>query len=180
MLNGRKIQTLIISAAIAIALFSAGGCSKKKTIVSKGTPFQSQEELAKFVCMKANDGDSDAIIEAYIPKKEYLEKVYPQTTEGKSKKHLSGEDYWRILVERQRISDAKYQARQYKGRIKSVVGVGQPKKIFQAGPFKILHRVPDHLEVEGSGGGIENITDNDIMGVVIQDGNRFKLFNVFR
>ncbi len=178
MLISRKTSGMIV-AIVIMALTVTAGCSKKRPVVSKGLKFSSVEELAKYVCLNANDGNSDAIIEAYMPKKDYLENVYPQTLEGKSKKHLSGEDFWRLFIDKQRISGATYQARHYKGRILSVVDVGPPKKVIPAGPYTLLHRVPVHLEVMAPGGTEQKI-DDEIIGVVIAYDNTYRLFNVFR
>ncbi len=180
MTNKRKTLNLIISMAMIMTFVAAGGCSKKKPVANKGKRYSSLEELANYICMNAHEGNSDAIVEIFIPKKEYIEQVYPRTAEGKSKRHLSGEDFWRIFIERQRISDAMFQAREYRGRIQSVTGVGAPKKVIQAGPYRFLHRVPVFIEVTGENGKTEHVTDNNILGVVIQDNSGYRLFNVFR
>ncbi len=176
----RQNYFAIICMAMLFTLVAGEGCSKKKVLVSKGISFSSQEDLARYVSLSINEGNSDAIIEAYIPKKEYIEKIYPKTPEGKSRRHLSGEDFWRIFIERQRISDAMYQAREYKGRIQSISGVGVPKKVIQAGPYRFLHRIPVYMEVSSQNGMVEHVIDDNILGVVIQEGNGYRLFNVFK
>jgi hypothetical protein len=180
MMITRKTLAMAVLVSLTMTLIAGPGCSKKKAVVNKGTRFSSLEQLADHVCKNAHEGNSDAIIESFISKKEYIEKIYPQTPEGKSKRHLSGEDFWRIFVERQRVSDAMYQAREYKGRIESVTGVGVPKQMIVAGNYTFLHRVPVNLEITGESGRTESVVDDNLLGVVIQEGTEYRLFNVFK
>jgi hypothetical protein len=167
---------------MTLVLLSGSACKKKETpIISKGTRFASIEELAKFVTENLNEGNSSKIIEVLVSREDYLKNIYPHTPEGRAHNAMSGDDAWRLnLIGAKRISGVYYRTGLYKGRIHSLVSVGKPQVITEAGTYTFLRRIPVTMEIEDGDGNIKQETDDEILAIVIQHEKSYMLFNVFK
>lgn len=158
---------------ICVMAVAAAHCAKKKSV-----RYESPEELARFVIERMHKGDSKAVIRSLVTKNEFIRDIYPYTEEAGSPGALPGDDFWRIHMEWRRINAIIQKTKDYRGKIVSFDGVGEPGRSITAGPYRFLQGIPLHLTVLDDYGAARKITDDRFLGVVVQSGNAYMLLNV--
>ena len=108
--------------------------------------------------------------------------IYPYTDAAHAKNALSPEDYWRIfhVNGNRRIAAIGEHIERYKGRISSIISIGDAEKIYDYGQFRMHRRVPIVMEIKSYDDGEPYIiTNSDFLGLIIERDGSYTLFNVF-
>ncbi len=169
----------VIAAGMMTLVSGCRGCGEEKPYTVK--TFQSADELVQAVVPLFNSGDGKAIHAALIQKEFYVDKIYPNTAEGRSPGHMSGEDFWKSIINLKRPYNIHKNIEKYRGRIDSIEEIGEPKHVVEFGPYKYLRHVRVKLKVKNKQGVVESIEDDDLIGIIVQDSEsgKFMFMNTF-
>lgn len=155
---------------MAVALFNCAG--------KKSARWGSPDELARFVIERMHEGDSKAVVRSLVTKSDFINDIYQYTEESRSPGALSGDDFWRIHMEWRRINAIIQKTKDYRGKIVSFDGVGEPARTITSGPYRFLQGIPVNLTVRDDYGAARKITDDRLLGVVVKRGDVYMLLNV--
>jgi hypothetical protein len=171
------IKTVAAIFIICVMFFSCGKSEKDYSVKR----FASIKEIAYFITDAVNRGDENAVQNAMIPKDYYVNIVYPNTTEGKTSGAISGDDFWRIIIARRRPYVIAHNISKYKGRIISIVAVGNARDIQKHGRFRYHRHVTLKMKIKSREGDVKTIMDDDIIGVVVENNNNeFMYMNMLK
>ncbi len=178
-MNTKRLSLVLIIFMAALTI--QAGCAKKRErhIPHDAARFATVEELAEHFLMMFHEGDPRAVLKEMIDGMVYVTKYHPHTPEAKVPDAMPAEAFWKELIAGERMWNVKRHCGNYKGTIKAFLGVGKPKKVTQIGPYTFLRRIPITFEAWDYRGKVHVITDKNILGVVIKDGDDYMLLNVF-
>ena len=168
----QRFFTLIVMVFSFMMVFS--GC--KKQVI---TEFNTKEELAHKVVELINSGENKVLFSTLIQKDDYINNYYKYLPESKQKNALKAEEFYGMFIAYQRINAIKGSLKRYSGRIEKIISVGEPDKVIKTGKFDILRRVPIKMIIKDENGKTEEIVDNNFLGVVILENNKYRLMNIF-
>ncbi len=146
-------------------------CSAKK--------FSSPEALVRYFVTALNDGNVKKFKGSLMPRDEYITKVYPQTTDAKSR--LSGTEFWQQFIALQRLNAVDKYFQLFAKCSLKVLNVDKAREILQEGSYRFHKKIPVKLEADCPGRSKDVFEDKAIFGIVIEDPDgKFALMNVAR
>ncbi|HOO71206.1 MAG TPA: hypothetical protein PK926_05540 [Spirochaetota bacterium] len=174
-----RLTSLKFFRRIFFALFSVilfvfySSCSVEKS-------FSSKDDLARTVVSLLHEGGARKIRNMLVDKDDYIKNMHSLTSASNPEYGMNGEDYWRIFIGQRRLVALDSKAHRYEGKIIKLVKTGEPSKSINCGPFVMHRKIPLTLIVEDRTQQSIQVVDDEILGIVIEQDGRFRLFNIFR
>jgi hypothetical protein len=169
---------LVNATLLSLLLLFTALTSCTKAAGHERREFNSKKELAQYVIDSINKQDDKALTSILISSQDYQKNIYPYTDTGKQNQ-ISAEDFYRIFLHDRRLAGLSRNMKEYKNSILELEGIGISKSIINCKAFIIHKRIPLFITVHQSNN-TKDITDNDLLGVVIEKNGKYSLLNIFR
>jgi len=163
-----NISKLIL--ALLIVLLS---CSHK------ANEFRSLQELADRVVSIIQSGSKDDFNKIVVSRSEFIKSIHPYTPEGIKDKSITGQDIFDNFIYYKRLKAINQKFLKYKSADIIVKNIGIPQKVTHTPKFNMLRNIPVVLEITDNNGKKTEITDDQILGIVIERNNKYILLNIF-